>query len=759
MISKLLTKIKNDKDTSVIKGRNSLAKKGQETSNGLFKSFFKKLQEENSNDSDTKAGSKFFSGEDKSPGKLSTKDSVLGGKFSLKESDSSLETSDVKSEKIKVRVKQQHSSSQIIDSNATNSEKADVSQKSDSKKTAEKGHGPDASDKKQDSLKVEKRKGDKKTDSKGTTEQSAQIVGKEISKTKALNQKQVEDNKELASENTDKSSHKGESKVVVGDGNKEGKDVEMLKESNNRQLLVKVEKENMESSKSATSEKGKLLHKNDIKEKGVAGESDDLKSKKKAEGEVVTESSNSDEKKSTSVDVAQKNRRTVGSPKKDKKEVKAVIDNKKSVDKKGTPKSKLSDINGKDIEKRHAASFIEGQSDTSEKLGKDPNSKKAQAKKNRGANSVARKELKNSARNRTSHVNRSHVKQEDEQPKKSAEKATVKNLDSVFTEKKKPKRSEKKLGVLGRDGKKFIEPKNSESSSIAVKERGDTSGKGNKGMFAPRQEKIANKFSQLRNGVDSELAGSMEKVAGQLVKQDGEGKKSERKRNAHGKGQGRLPLLNHSSKKYMEASMFAGFSGKDSKDSGSEEQQFKWEHQDIISTEGNEDKVSKGRVSSGFSLNQIPVTNAYLRQRIMPMLTKSIKNAAGSAGSNPGKWEKHNFVLDDGKNIHLSVRENKGVLQVKMGSLNVDLRKLLQQNMHQIKQHLKQEFGTNIDLQFSNSGGQQQSSKFFGEAAHSRNSATNSNQFSDSKMATEDAGRGKIKSVRNFGYNQMEWRA
>jgi len=208
--------------------------------------------------------------------------------------------------------------------------------------------------------------------------------------------------------------------------------------------------------------------------------------------------------------------------------------------------------------------------------------------------------------------------------------------------------------------------------------------------------------------------------------------------------------------------MLAGFSGQNSGDNGNEEQEFKWKQQDIIPPDRNEnEKISNRTSTSGFKLNQMPVANAFIRQRIVPGLTKIIKNAASSSrnGNNSGNWEKHNFVLDDGKNIHLSVREDKGVLQVKMNSMNADLRKLLQQNMHQIKQHMKQEFGTNIDLQFSNNGEQQQSADSFKGPFHPRNSGNNSNQFSDGNVATQTTGRGKVNSVRNFGYNQMEWQA
>lgn len=185
-----------------------------------------------------------------------------------------------------------------------------------------------------------------------------------------------------------------------------------------------------------------------------------------------------------------------------------------------------------------------------------------------------------------------------------------------------------------------------------------------------------------------------------------------------------------------------------------------WDAHTPESVEADEENDRKtSRTSSSVKLNQIPVMNASLRQKILPALTQSVQKAAAEAKKSPGSWKKHNFVLDDGKKIQLSVREAKGVLQVKMGSVNSDLSKLLQQNLQQIREHLKQEFGSDIDLQFE---GHQQSGE---ESAFSEDSKSSGQQrdyrnaLSENGLAAEDTGDVASSTVRNFGYNQMEWTA
>ena len=190
-----------------------------------------------------------------------------------------------------------------------------------------------------------------------------------------------------------------------------------------------------------------------------------------------------------------------------------------------------------------------------------------------------------------------------------------------------------------------------------------------------------------------------------------------------------------------------------------EEQKINWEEQITKSMDSSSEKESKASSGSGsMRLGRMPITNVSLRKKILPGLTQNIQKAASSAKENAGNWQKHNFTLDDGKNIQLSVRESKGVLQVKMGSMNVDLSKLLQQNLQQIREHLRQEFGSDIDLQFDNQQ-QGEESQLFGDTEQSDRKRDYRNNFASEGKAAENVENISTKTVRNFGYNQMEWTA
>jgi hypothetical protein len=186
-----------------------------------------------------------------------------------------------------------------------------------------------------------------------------------------------------------------------------------------------------------------------------------------------------------------------------------------------------------------------------------------------------------------------------------------------------------------------------------------------------------------------------------------------------------------------------------------------WKEHTADSVESNDDKetIQQNASSSAFKLGQVPIANGSLRKRILPALTQSVLKAASEAKKNPENWQKHNFVLDDGKKLQLSVREAKGVLQVKLGAMNLDLSKLLQQNMQQIREHLKQEFGSQIDLQFEQNGQEDTASQFSDSSSASHGGKGDRAGIGGSEVGSEEAEKANFKAVRNFGYNQMEWTA
>lgn len=223
----------------------------------------------------------------------------------------------------------------------------------------------------------------------------------------------------------------------------------------------------------------------------------------------------------------------------------------------------------------------------------------------------------------------------------------------------------------------------------------------------------------------------------------------------------RLGINNTRNQKKIQPVNGQGFSvlKADQPDMSLEEQKKIWEKQVSESVPFSDDKQTKSiNASESMKLGRIPLTNMNLRRKILSGLSKSLKKAATSAQKNPGDWQKHTFKLDGDKNIHLSVRESKGILHVKMGSLNLDLSKLLQQNLQQIRHHLKEEFGTEINLQFEGQG-QQQNQHENSQSSTSRRSNYRSGMSGNNNIASENLVGTPDQSIRNFGYNKMEWTA
>lgn len=195
-----------------------------------------------------------------------------------------------------------------------------------------------------------------------------------------------------------------------------------------------------------------------------------------------------------------------------------------------------------------------------------------------------------------------------------------------------------------------------------------------------------------------------------------------------------------------------------SKNDGNREQEITWKS--FAEESKAVDKQEKGHSSTSFSsfkLNQMPIANGSLRKNMLSGLKKSVMKAASKARKSPQQWQKHSFSLDDGKKVQLSVREVKGLLQVKMGSAHSDLNKIIQQNLQQIRNHLKQHFESEIDLQYDGSG---RESEFSGESSGDNdNRRRRSAEVMSNGVESGNAVEAQGVSVRNFGYNRMEWTA
>lgn len=160
-------------------------------------------------------------------------------------------------------------------------------------------------------------------------------------------------------------------------------------------------------------------------------------------------------------------------------------------------------------------------------------------------------------------------------------------------------------------------------------------------------------------------------------------------------------------------------------------------------------------------LTEIPVANTMLRREIMPRMVQAMQKSVSAGKAANQSWQKHNFELDDGNHVRLSTRQMEGVLQVKIGSSNVELTRLMQQYEQEIKQYLEQKCELNVDLQFTGNEQGQEMSNFFGESGSSQSSdgMRRMGNAASKKASAQPAKNMNNEAVRKFGYNQMEWTA
>ncbi|MEX2600512.1 MAG: hypothetical protein WD355_02610 [Balneolaceae bacterium] len=177
-----------------------------------------------------------------------------------------------------------------------------------------------------------------------------------------------------------------------------------------------------------------------------------------------------------------------------------------------------------------------------------------------------------------------------------------------------------------------------------------------------------------------------------------------------------------------------------------------------LSHEMNE--LKKGRVSEtqqfGMTrLGQIPISNITIRRNLLPGLTQQVAKAAGASSGSSEVWQKHNIEVEKGKNVQISVRKAEGVLQLRLGSSNPELNRLMQQYQHEIRQHLEEECGLEVDLQFDNP--EEDTLAEFFDGSNSRRGQGGTPAETGRSAADRIIDGEPAPAIRRFGYNQMEW--
>jgi len=167
--------------------------------------------------------------------------------------------------------------------------------------------------------------------------------------------------------------------------------------------------------------------------------------------------------------------------------------------------------------------------------------------------------------------------------------------------------------------------------------------------------------------------------------------------------------------------------------------------------------IADQKSTNYINLSSITISNISVKRNVLPGLTQAVLNS-GTSKSSPESWNKHSFVLEDGSKIQLAARKMEGVIQLKIGSATPELNRLLQQHQSEIIEHLKKETELEVDLQFDDP---KEESGF--ESFDDRNFATNSaatqgiNRDKTGAVGAREYPKGR--SIRTFGYNNMEWTA
>jgi hypothetical protein len=154
-------------------------------------------------------------------------------------------------------------------------------------------------------------------------------------------------------------------------------------------------------------------------------------------------------------------------------------------------------------------------------------------------------------------------------------------------------------------------------------------------------------------------------------------------------------------------------------------------------------------------LLQIAIPHAGIRQQVIPKMQAILQQLQASAKSSAQTWQKHSFLMDDGKQFDVSVRQADGAVFLKLGSLSPELNRLLQQYQQEIREHLEKTCDVEVNLEFEQPG---EDKAFAGSEADKRSGTATGSEI----LSNHDESGTRTKSsgtTRTFGYNRNEWTA
>ena len=180
----------------------------------------------------------------------------------------------------------------------------------------------------------------------------------------------------------------------------------------------------------------------------------------------------------------------------------------------------------------------------------------------------------------------------------------------------------------------------------------------------------------------------------------------------------------------------------------------------LESFRGENQNVKETNLLGYLRLSELPIINASARRALTSNFAKILQqDMSASLKHNSEKWQKHSFRLEDGNNINMTSKNIDGILHIKLAASNPELNRLLMSMEQEIREHLKEELSLELDLQFEN-----REQGAFSDALGNNSDEGNKNWNRKESEITDDNSNQRTvnsleSSIRNFGYNQMEWTA
>lgn len=165
-----------------------------------------------------------------------------------------------------------------------------------------------------------------------------------------------------------------------------------------------------------------------------------------------------------------------------------------------------------------------------------------------------------------------------------------------------------------------------------------------------------------------------------------------------------------------------------------------------------------GKLSNGLAQTSSQVfAKSSGRQEFSGQLVRHLQQQTQSGKPGSAKaWNRHRFVMDDGKVLNVAIRHSEGTMQLQLQAGNSELNKMIRQHIDEIRHYVQEQMNVKIDLQLQHFADQQPSDQGapFGterQAPQDEISSASRDYAGSESQATP--------VIRYLGFNNNEWTA